>query len=151
MATFNKKKYSSYNFQTAVHAIFILPLFEITISSFSKEQSSWSGVKSSIHDTHFTIYHFTTIYQSGGGWWWIFTKLRSGEVNIRHLPPTLWWMVFFKYKLKQWNNIAQKADFGLLQRLQYYRTQMPNELLRGEQQSIFRVWVANQSAPIHFF
>lgn len=58
---------------------------------------------------------------------------------------------FFKYKLKQWNNIAQKADFASLQRLQYYRTQMPNELLRGEQQSIFRVWVANQSAPIHFF
>ena len=40
VATFNKKKYSSYNFQTAVHAIFILPLFEITISSFSKVQSS---------------------------------------------------------------------------------------------------------------
>lgn len=38
---------------------------------------------------------------------------------------------FFKYKLKQWNNIAQKADFASLQRLQYYRTQMPNELLKG--------------------
>ena len=33
--------------------------------------------------------YLTTIHRSGGGQRWIFTKPRSGEVNIQRQPPTL--------------------------------------------------------------
>ena len=151
MATFNKKKYSSYNFQTAVHAIIyssfiwnnnILFLERTEFMKRRKIQYTWY----SLHNLSFHNYLpewrwlVVDIYQAAKRWGKYPSLATNTLVNG-----------FFKYKLKQWNNIAQKADFASLQRLQYYRTQMPNELLRGEQQSIFRVWVANQSAPIHFF